>query len=81
MNNYTEWTTDLGTTFLDMITRFIHYLPTLLGGILVGDASKARNELGWKPRVMFRELVEMMADADLQAVQSNEPFVLSPVPE
>ena len=35
MNNYSEWTTDLGTTFLDMITRFIHYLPTLLGGILI----------------------------------------------
>ena len=35
MNNYTEWSSDLGTTFLDLITRFIHYLPTLLGGILI----------------------------------------------
>ena len=49
--------------------------------MLVGDASKARKILGWKPRVMFRELVEMMADADLQALQSNEPFVLAPVVE
>ncbi len=32
---------------------------------LVGDASKARRELGWEPRVSFRELVEMMVDADL----------------
>ena len=35
MNNYTEWTADFGTTFLEMITGFIHYLPTLLGGILI----------------------------------------------
>ncbi|WP_018638880.1 GDP-mannose 4,6-dehydratase, partial [Parafrankia elaeagni] len=33
--------------------------------VLVGDASKAREVLGWKPRVGFRELVEMMVDADL----------------
>jgi GDPmannose 4,6-dehydratase len=33
---------------------------------LVGDASKARAELGWEPRHSFRELVEMMVDADLE---------------
>ena len=33
--------------------------------LLVGDASKARRELGWEPRVDFRGLVEMMVDADL----------------
>jgi len=32
---------------------------------LVGDASKARAQLGWEPRHSFRELVEMMVDADL----------------
>jgi GDPmannose 4,6-dehydratase len=32
---------------------------------LVGDASKAREKLGWEPRVSFRELIEMMVDADL----------------
>jgi GDPmannose 4,6-dehydratase len=32
---------------------------------LVGDSSRARKELGWEPRVSFRELVEMMVDADL----------------
>jgi GDPmannose 4,6-dehydratase len=32
---------------------------------LVGDASSAREELGWKPRVSFEELVAMMVDADL----------------
>ena len=33
--------------------------------LLLGDASKARARLGWKPRISFRELVEMMVDADL----------------
>jgi GDPmannose 4,6-dehydratase len=33
---------------------------------LVGDASKARAELGWEPEVTFRELVELMVDADVK---------------
>ncbi len=33
--------------------------------LLVGDAGKARAELGWAPEVGFRELVHMMVDADL----------------
>jgi GDPmannose 4,6-dehydratase len=32
---------------------------------LCGDASKARDELGWKPTVTFPDLVDMMVDADL----------------
>jgi len=33
--------------------------------LLVADPSKARRELGWEPKVRFRELVRMMVDADL----------------
>ena len=33
---------------------------------LVGDAAKARAKLGWEPRVSFRELVELMVDADVE---------------
>jgi GDPmannose 4,6-dehydratase len=36
---------------------------------LCGDASKARAKLGWRPRVSFQELVEMMVDADLERVR------------
>ncbi|MDE2978020.1 MAG: GDP-mannose 4,6-dehydratase, partial [Acidobacteriota bacterium] len=35
---------------------------------LRGDARLARERLGWRPRVAFRQLVEMMVDADLEAV-------------
>jgi GDPmannose 4,6-dehydratase len=38
---------------------------------LVGDASRARAELGWKPRVSFRELVETMVDADLERLSGG----------
>ena len=34
--------------------------------ILCGDASKARRELGWQPRVSFRDLCRMMIEADLE---------------
>ena len=33
--------------------------------LLIGDASKARRELGWKPRRTFAQLVDDMVDADL----------------
>ena len=36
---------------------------------LCGDAGKARAKLGWRPKVAFRELVEMMVDADLERVR------------
>ena len=36
--------------------------------LLIGDASKARSTLGWKPEVSFDELVRMLVDADLAAL-------------
>ena len=37
--------------------------------LLLGDASKAGRELGWKPRVTFAELAKMMVDSDLAVEQ------------
>jgi GDPmannose 4,6-dehydratase len=36
---------------------------------LVGDAGKARRVLGWEPRVSFEELIHIMVDADMEALQ------------
>ena len=33
---------------------------------LIGDSTKAREKLGWQPRVSFEELVRMMVDSDLE---------------
>jgi len=38
---------------------------------LVGDATKARQKLGWHPRTNFKQLVQEMAEADLQVVERN----------
>jgi GDPmannose 4,6-dehydratase len=43
-----------------------YYRPTEVD-VLIGDASKARKQLGWEPKVSFKELITMMVDADLAA--------------
>jgi len=40
---------------------------------LIGDPSKARARLGWKPRVSFQDLVRMMVDADLARLKGAAP--------
>jgi len=40
---------------------------------LVGDASKAREVLGWAPSVSFEELVRLLVDADLERLRAAAP--------
>lgn len=47
-----------------------YYRPTEVD-ILLGDASKAMNELGWEPKTKFRDLVRLMAQADWKKVQNR----------
>jgi len=44
---------------------------------LCGDASKARQKLGWRPRLGFAELIQLMVQADLEALQISEAAALS----
>jgi GDPmannose 4,6-dehydratase len=37
--------------------------------LLIGDATKAKKQLGWEPKVRFPELVKIMVDADMAALQ------------
>jgi GDPmannose 4,6-dehydratase len=39
--------------------------------LLLGDATKAREQLGWQPKVGFKQLVRMMIDADLDLLHSE----------
>jgi GDPmannose 4,6-dehydratase len=39
---------------------------------LLGDASKARRELGWEPKVKFKDLEAMMVDADLKKARQEK---------
>ena len=36
---------------------------------LIGDASKAKSELNWKPKVGFKELVQLMVKSDIKSLQ------------
>ena len=38
---------------------------------LLGDCTKAKNELGWGPETSFAQLIEMMVDADMARVKSE----------
>ena len=40
--------------------------------LLVGDSSKARAALGWKPTVSFPDLIRMMVDADLALLKHEQ---------
>ena len=40
---------------------------------LVGDPTRARERLGWRPTLSFEQLVHRMVDADLQALQKKRP--------
>ena len=40
--------------------------------LLLGDSTKARTKLGWKPRVSFDQLVEMMVESDLVLAEQEK---------
>ncbi len=41
--------------------------------LLIGDANKAKEKLGWEPSVTFEELVALMVESDLQALGLTSP--------
>ena len=49
-----------------------HYFRPAEVDTLVGDASKARDKLGWQPKVSFRELVAEMVAGDLKVAERDQ---------
>jgi GDPmannose 4,6-dehydratase len=39
--------------------------------LLIGDPAKAKRQLGWEPKVRFKELVHIMVDADLEMLEGK----------
>jgi GDPmannose 4,6-dehydratase len=56
---------DAGLNWRDHVVSDPDFFRPAEVHLLLGDASKARRELGWKPAVTFRELVAMMVEHDL----------------
>jgi len=48
-----------------------YYRPTEVD-YLKGDPSKVKKELGWQPKVTFKELAKMMTDADMKLAESEK---------
>jgi GDPmannose 4,6-dehydratase len=47
------------------------YLRPTEVDLLIGDCTKAREKLGWKAKVTFRELVKIMVDADVELLKAH----------
>ncbi|MFA6092854.1 MAG: GDP-mannose 4,6-dehydratase [Elusimicrobiota bacterium] len=57
----------VGRDYKDFVKFDPRYLRPTEVDILIGDASKARKVLSWKPKVAFKELVRLMVQEDLRA--------------
>lgn len=56
----------VGLNYKDYVKTDKKFLRPAEVDLLVGDASKAKKELGWEPKIKFEELVKLMVDADLE---------------
>lgn len=58
-----------GKTIIEIDPRY--FRPAEVD-ILIGDATKAKKELGWKPKIGFKELVRMMCEYDIEQEKQNK---------
>jgi GDPmannose 4,6-dehydratase len=59
------------TDWAKYVTQDPRFMRPAEVDLLVGDPAKAREVLGWTPNVDFRQLIEMMVDADLEEQRRN----------
>jgi GDPmannose 4,6-dehydratase len=64
-----------GLDWHDYVTIDPRYFRPSEVDILIGDYSKAKEQLGWEPTVRFEELVRMMVDADRERSATEENYV------
>ena len=61
----------VGLLWKDHVEIDPHHIRPAEACSLRGDASKAREKLGWQPEVGYEELVRKMVDADLKRVEAE----------
>jgi len=59
---------DTGKVLVEVDPKY--FRPTEVD-LLIGDPSKAKEELGWEPEVKFKELVQLMVQSDLEAIEEH----------
>jgi GDPmannose 4,6-dehydratase len=65
----------LGLDYAKYVAVDARYFRPTEVDVLLGDASKARQALGWQPRVSFDELVDMMIASDLESAKKEKTLV------
>ena len=63
----------VGLTYQDYVVTDPRFYRPAEVDLLIGDASKGRMKLGWEPTVSFEELIQMMVEADLEALREEHP--------
>lgn len=61
----------VGLNWRDYTTQDDRFMRPAEVDLLIGDASKARQKLGWRPEVSFEELIAMMVESDLKRLRDN----------
>ncbi len=61
----------VGLNWKDHVEFDERYMRPAEVDLLIGDATKAEEKLGWKPKVTFEKLVEIMVDADVADLQNK----------
>jgi len=61
----------VGLKYQDHVVQDQRFFRPAEVDLLVGDASKAGQKLGWEPSMTFSELIKMMVDADLEALKNG----------
>ena len=62
----------VGRAWQDHVVQDERFMRPAEVDLLIGDASKARTTLGWRPRTRFEDLVTMMVDADVELVARQQ---------
>ena len=57
-----------GLNWQDFVKYDPHYERPAEVDLLIGNPAKAKEKLGWEPKVKFSELVRIMVEADLKAL-------------
>lgn len=59
-----------GLDWRDYVVQDPKYMRPAEVDLLLGDPSKAKEKLGWEPKVKFKELAKMMVEADIEALKA-----------
>ena len=65
----------LGMDYRDHVQMDKRYFRPTAVNALLGDASKAQKKLGWKPKVTFEKLIDMMIAGDMDLAKKEKTLL------